>query len=664
MPHPLRLEFQNNPYDQYYALFTSGMKYMFGVTDKYSHDTTKWDVAFIEITDVEDSYMATHNDNLNKIIDDRYYVVINNKLSYFNPNESNSFTDVTIDIQKFDEKIYSIAYDSNSNVMYVVTNMRVLSSSDMQMWNEECQLINHDSDSFIHAEMLDKLYVVIGNKIYYLEDNNLVESYVMDGMATNMLYKYNKLFVSSDNGCYMFDGVQWLRLDLNGILIDFIVKNVDGIEKIYLLNNKNLYICEISTASDVSFIYGNDGWVPLSINGNDIDGSGNFQIVSDDDSIVVTSILNGVDLTINRSVIDDKISNISVVKIPETEIQDETIASSYKLVDEYGNQLGSAISILKDKFLKSVNYNEETKQLEFTFIVADGSEQMVGVEMDVAYNTTVDDDLPVAYAVGGIAKGTKASSLKGKTFTEIFDTIFFPTIQPTIVNPSVSIINFNNRLIEVGENWPMMTEANVSAKRGTANAGSVSQVYAGVPTGTVISTTPADQMGKSSSYGSLQYKAAVTFAAGEELKDSKGNPATVAAYPGGIVNSSVQTVNARYMAYANGVLSESQISSLPSSNEERSLLINGLTYYAGYASETVTGVRAWFDFHTDLSITKVEFYNTVSKAWETFGSGNFVVTESASHDTPVGDDIAYHRWTTIASLAGSLQYRFTLQYNG
>lgn len=57
-------------------------------------------------------------------------------------------------------------------------------------------------------------------------------------------------------------------------------------------------------------------------------------------------------------------------------------AASFELQDHTGARCGDVINIFKDQHLKGVNYNPETKDLEFVFILQDGSEGPVNVPLD------------------------------------------------------------------------------------------------------------------------------------------------------------------------------------------------------------------------------------------------------------------------------------------
>lgn len=82
-------------------------------------------------------------------------------------------------------------------------------------------------------------------------------------------------------------------------------------------------------------------------------------------------------------------STVSVTDLPvikQVTSEDDTVAASYELQDSTGKVYGARINILKDSTIKSVQYNEKTKDLEFVFILNDGSEQPLNVPLDDLFN--------------------------------------------------------------------------------------------------------------------------------------------------------------------------------------------------------------------------------------------------------------------------------------
>ena len=69
----------------------------------------------------------------------------------------------------------------------------------------------------------------------------------------------------------------------------------------------------------------------------------------------------------------------------------------------------------------------------------------INEELDVIdkYNSELPDNTEVPIQVGGIKKGTTVVSLKDKTINQIIDTILFPRVVKTPINPQLSFKNFN-----------------------------------------------------------------------------------------------------------------------------------------------------------------------------------------------------------------------------
>lgn len=81
--------------------------------------------------------------------------------------------------------------------------------------------------------------------------------------------------------------------------------------------------------------------------------------------------------------LEDKIIAVSgaakTYSITSATTEDVNVKEAYKLVDEEGNQVGATIKVYKDSSLKEVKLEEQT--LKFTYILANGSENTVGVDV-------------------------------------------------------------------------------------------------------------------------------------------------------------------------------------------------------------------------------------------------------------------------------------------
>ena len=82
---------------------------------------------------------------------------------------------------------------------------------------------------------------------------------------------------------------------------------------------------------------------------------------------------------IQEAVTDAKSYSIAKVEGDELTALGENVKEAWKLVDEDGTQSGATISIYKDSSLKEVKL--EGQELQFTYILANGSESTVGVDV-------------------------------------------------------------------------------------------------------------------------------------------------------------------------------------------------------------------------------------------------------------------------------------------
>ena len=163
------------------------------------------------------------------------------------------------------------------------------------------------------------------------------------------------------------------------------------------------------------------------------------------------------------------------------------------------------------------------------------------------YNTLISDSLTVPNAVGGIAAGTTASSLKSKNIVEIIDDLLFPTVLPTYTIPAIaSFTASQSGLKEIGSTISQALSqthnkndagayTSLVFKRGATTLNTVSS-----PTGTSITNIAAQfgyadpnnpNLSYSSSFtdsgyvvpaGSTTWTAEGTYGAGSAKQNNKG----------------------------------------------------------------------------------------------------------------------------------------------
>lgn len=297
---------------------------------------------------------------------------------------------------------------------------------------------------------------------------------------------------------------------------------------------------------------------------------------------------------------------------------------------------------------------------------------------DISYTTDLPDSLVVPQTIGGINKGTKVSDLEGSTISQMFDNLLFPEVQPTIQAPSATIqfkdTFSSNGVYEVGTTAPIAANFNTSFNRGTCTvvgqanknrAGNLdsgnSFIYYGGNTSTKV--LPAKV-----TLGTMQYNYHAAYAQGDTLVTSKGNKASVTPnpLPAGSVDSSNLTIFGTYPYYCNGqsTSSNSGDNNFPTSaTPDTKLPLYKWTdtlVGAKFASEAATGTRMQFMYSNRKKVTKVEFYNSISGKWETFGTSNYNDKSGTKTYSVQGTNETYNILTTTGPLSGGVQYRFTI----
>ena len=308
-----------------------------------------------------------------------------------------------------------------------------------------------------------------------------------------------------------------------------------------------------------------------------------------------------------------------------------------------------------------------------------GKEIFKAIEEGTKYNSMFDDpEMPTTKTVGGITAGTKLSKLEGKTFSQLFDNALFTEMQPSVTAPSASLRLSFTTLLEVGAPAPVKSNFTTGYSRGSATvAGQANRYRAGVlrPDESFIyyggNANNKDMYPEKVILGSMSWNYRAYHEQGDELVTSWGNAASINPnpLPAGYVTSSAVSISGTYPFFTNGQSCSvsSQDTNLPSTagNMAKMALMSWGTTLVGikFASEAATNVRLAFQFPQAKTVTKVEFFNTVSGKWEVFGSANWNIRDI--EDKPVqGNPVKYSELTTTGALSGALQLRFTVANSG
>ena len=79
--------------------------------------------------------------------------------------------------------------------------------------------------------------------------------------------------------------------------------------------------------------------------------------------------------------LEQAVTDAKTYSIAKADKANENVKEAYKLVDEDGVQVGETINIYKDSALSDVKFDGDAQALIFTYVLADGSEEIVSVDV-------------------------------------------------------------------------------------------------------------------------------------------------------------------------------------------------------------------------------------------------------------------------------------------
>lgn len=294
-----------------------------------------------------------------------------------------------------------------------------------------------------------------------------------------------------------------------------------------------------------------------------------------------------------------------------------------------------------------------------------------GAGLNIEYTSAENKDFQAPYTVGGITKGTKVSSVSGKTVSEVFDQILFPTIQPIVSKrPSATLsfkkgfdpfqivgttINYEGLFVPSGDSG----QVTLNGVNMGAYAGDVSNknVYEGTDHSANFLVNPlslGSGVDTKVIKGPMLYQAEVTFAAGEKYKNNKGDASDLDAFPGGTVASNNLYIYGVYPIYY--ALTEDQdkgIFVIDTSTKSVKPTSWGsseqvtLTFSLGSETDSTHHAFAISKYYTDV---KVKMLNTLS--------GNYDPISSFSQGGQNGS-LGYNYYVNTGSKTGAATYQIT-----
>lgn len=247
-----------------------------------------------------------------------------------------------------------------------------------------------------------------------------------------------------------------------------------------------------------------------------------------------------VSINDNIQQINNDLQNINVDANILNWIQNSTLSSStITLVNE--ETLEVAISpndrnaIVNNGGLYVRDYSEEFNK------IPELEKEIEQLGNQDIYQTELTDDTTAPITLGGIPEGTSVAALKGKTITEILDTLIFPTTVRPIIYPSVQYTSLPE-LVIVGSS---ILKPQLIFSVGDSG-GEISREENIIdPTGISISSNTYDTI------GAYKYEGTVNYSEGEYMINNKGEITDIR-IEAGSVSDSITTV-ATYPWYTSEV---------------------------------------------------------------------------------------------------------------
>lgn len=180
-----------------------------------------------------------------------------------------------------------------------------------------------------------------------------------------------------------------------------------------------------------------------------------------------------------------------------------------------------------------------------------------------SYESSLDPTVATVEKLGGIDAGTTVAQLTGKSYNEIFDTLIFPTVNPTFTVPSASIsLKSYQNVQEIGANAPTAANFNVSFNAGAITlAGKKQNNRAGEQdmeaSKILYGSSKVESLPGKVVAGAMDYYYRAAYAEGPQPKDSKGNNYQTPLVAGS-VDSGKTTVTGYRAAYS-GLVSTNAI---------------------------------------------------------------------------------------------------------
>lgn len=260
--------------------------------------------------------------------------------------------------------------------------------------------------------------------------------------------------------------------------------------------------------------------------------------------------------------------------------------------------------------------------------MADDSVKTVDLAEILKYKSALSDDIATVNALGGIPAGTTVAQLKNKTFSQLFDELIFPTVNPTFEAPTASLAlkNTSTTLIiqevgTTGASVPVGASFNTIYNPGAIKIAGVKKQNRGGDLKAnesfiYINNNPTNKTFPTEiPEGIITYKYRAAYAQGPQPLDSKGNNYQIP-LPAGTVDSAAVAINGVYPYFTN-------------KDNNGAFAKLGLTIFNNLSAVKFKAEgpnKHTFKIPAKYTLTKVELLNTLSGKYENYGIDKFTKT--------------------------------------
>lgn len=291
--------------------------------------------------------------------------------------------------------------------------------------------------------------------------------------------------------------------------------------------------------------------------------------------------------------------------------------------------------------IKAVSIEGTT--LKITMI--DSSSKIVNLAEILKYKSALSENIATVNALGGIPAGTTVAQLKNKTFSQIFDELIFPTINPTFEVPTASLSLKSTSTTPIiqevgttGASVPVAASFNTVYNPGAIKIAGVKKQNRGGDLNSAssfiyINNTPTNKTFPTEiPEGVITYKYRAAYAQGPQPLDSKGNNYQTP-LPAGTVDSPSVVINGVYPYFTN-----------KDNNKDFAKL--ALTIYNNLSVVKFKAEgpnKHAFKIPAKYTLTKVELLNTLSGKYENYDINKF--TKTIENINVQGKQVSYAVYT-------------------